>query len=520
MAGIIINMSKVKQVLRLHVQGVSNRKIARDLGLYKGTVNTYVRKIKEHEYSIEELLALDEPVLESKLFAGNPAYKQDRFEEFKGMIPYWEKELKNPHVTRYLLWEEYRKSHPDGYGYSRFCFHLGQILHARKPGSILQHNPGEKLFVDFAGDTFPYIDPESGEVIQTQVFVACLPYSDYAFVMAVPSQSTDDFLYALSCCLKHLGGSPKIVVTDNLKASVIKADRYEPTLNRVMDDFANHYGFVVLPARVKKPQDKASVENEVKIIYRRVYAKLRHHTFFSLEEINRALADKTREHNQTRQQQKGYCREEKFPAEEKPLLKELPEKDFEIKYYAKLRVAQNNCIYLARDKRYYSVPYQYIGEKADVIYTRSLVRIYVRGACMATHQRVIGFGYTTVKEHMGSGHNFYQDRSPAFYIRQAGKHSELLAELIAVIFQRAEVPEVQYKRCDGLLSLQRKTDPVIFEQVCRYALDNDILSYQSIKRVIDNKAYLHDVEEEKRQDGKNKNIQHINIRGKKYYAGE
>ena len=117
MAGIIINMSKVKQVLRLHAQGVSNRKIARDLGLYKGTVNTYVRKIKEHEYSIEELLALDEPVLESKLFAGNPAYKQDRFEEFKGMIPYWEKELKNPHVTRYLLWEEYRKSHPDGYGY-------------------------------------------------------------------------------------------------------------------------------------------------------------------------------------------------------------------------------------------------------------------------------------------------------------------------------------------------------------------------------------------------------------------
>ena len=121
---------------------------------------------------------------------------------------------------------------------------------------------------------------------------------------------------------------------------------------------------------------------------------------------------------------------------------------------------------------------------------------------------------------MGSGHNFYQDRSPAFYIRQAGKHSELLAELIAVIFQRAEVPEVQYKRCDGLLSLQRKTDPAIFEQVCRYALDNDILSYQSIKRVINNKAYLYDVEEEKRQDGKNKNIQHINIRGKKYYAGE
>ncbi len=517
MAGIIINMSKVKQVLRLHAQGVSNRKIAGDLGLYKGTVNTYVRKIKEHEYSIEELLALDEPVLESKLFAGNPAYKQDRFEEFKGMISYWEEELKKPHVTRYLLWEEYRESHPDGYGYSQFCFHLGQIIKARKPGSILQHHAGEKLFVDFAGDAVSYINRESGEVIQTQVFVACLPYSDYAFVMAVPSQSTDDFLYALSCCLKHPGGSPKIVVTDNLKASVIKTDRYEPELNRVMDDFANHYGFAVLPARVRKPQDKASVENEVKIVYRRVYAKLRHHTSFSLEEINRALADKTREHNQTRQQQKGYCREEKFLAEEKPLLKALPEKDFEIKYYAKLRVAQNNCIYLARDKHYYSVPYPYIGEEAHVIYTRSLVRIYIRGVYVATHLRTIGFGYTVVKAHMGSGHNFYHDRSPEFYIRQAGKHSELLAELFAVIFERAEIPEVQYKRCDGLLSLQRKTDPVIFERVCRYALDNDILTYQSIKRVMDAKAYMLNGEEEKQQGKKNRNIQHINIRGKKYY---
>lgn len=517
MAGIIINMSKVKQVLRLHAQGVSNRKTAGDLGLYKGTVNTYVRKIKEHESGIEELLAPDEPVLESKLFVGNPAYKQDRFEEFKGMISYREEELKKPHVTRYLLWEEYRESHPDGYGYSQFCFHLGQIIKARKPGSILQHHAGEKLFVDFAGDTVSYINRESGEVMQTQVFVACLPYSDYAFVMAVPSQSTDDFLYALSCCLKHLGGSPKIVVTDNLKASVIKTDRYEPELNRVMDDFANHYGFAVLPARVRKPQDKASVENEVKIVYRRVYAKLRHHTFFSLEEINRALADKTREHNQTRQQQKEYCREEKFLAEEKPLLKALPEKDFEIKYYAKLRVAQNNCIYLARDKHYYSVPYPYIGEEADVIYTRSLVRIYIRGVYVATHLRTIGFGYTVVKEHMGSGHNFYHDRSPEFYIRQAGKHSELLAELFAVIFERAEIPEVQYKRCDGLLSLQRKTDPVIFERVCRYAPDNDILTYQSIKRVMDTKAYMLNGEEGKHQGKKNRNIQHINIRGKKYY---
>ncbi|MDD4778916.1 MAG: IS21 family transposase [Fermentimonas sp.] len=512
-------MSKIKQVLRLHAQGVSNRKIAASLGIYKGTVNNYVHKITSHQWSLDELLSLEDPELERVLFAGNPAYKQERFDEFKEMIPYFEEELKKRHVTRYIIWQEYRQDHPEGYGYSQFCFHLGQVANARKPRSILHYNPAEKLLVDFAGDTVSYIDRETGEAIQTQVFVACLPYSDYTFIMAVPSQRTDDFLYALACCLNHLGGSPKIIIPDNLKAAVIKADRYEPELNRLMEDFANHYGIAVIPARAVKPKDKAAVENEVKIIYRRVYAKLRHHTFFSIDEINQAFAEKIREHNQTRQQQKDYCRQEKFLAEEKALLKELPKETFEVKYYTSLKIALNNCVYLARDKHYYSAPFQYIGQQADIIYTRSLVRIYVMGECVATHKRSVGFGYTTLKEHMSSSHNFYQSRSPEFYIRQAKKHSDTLAELFTAIFKGVEVPEIMYKRCDGLLALQRRTDPVTFERVCRYALENSILTLKSIKRVVDNKSYLHEMWQEDNQGNINMNIKHINIRGKKYYVG-
>ena len=519
MTGTITSMSKIKQVLRLHAQGVSNRKIAASLGIYKGTVNNYVHKITSHQWSLDELLSLEDPELERVLFAGNPAYKQERFDEFKEMIPYFEEELKKRHVTRYIIWQEYRQDHPEGYGYSQFCFHLGQVANARKPGSILHYNPAEKLLVDFAGDTVSYIDRETGEAIQTQVFVACLPYSDYTFIMAVPSQRTDDFLYALACCLNHLGGSPKIIIPDNLKAAVIKADRYEPELNRLMEDFANHYGIAVIPARAVKPKDKAAVENEVKIIYRRVYAKLRHHTFFSIDEINQAFAEKIREHNQTRQQQKDYCRQEKFLAEEKALLKELPKETFEVKYYTSLKIALNNCVYLARDKHYYSAPFQYIGQQADIIYTRSLVRIYVMGECVATHKRSVGFGYTTLKEHMSSSHNFYQSRSPEFYIRQAKKHSDTLAELFTAIFKGVEVPEIMYKRCDGLLALQRRTDPVTFERVCRYALENSILTLKSIKRVVDNKSYLHEMWQEDNQGNINMNIKHINIRGKKYYVG-
>src|SRR5690606_38659163 len=248
------------------------------------------------------------------------------------------------------------------------------------------------------------------EAVSVQVFVAALPFSNYAYAIAVPSQSTDDFLYALKCCLNSLGGVPQILVPDNLKAAVIKADRYEPTLNKVMEDFSNHYGFVVIPARPRMPKDKSNVENEVKQLYHRTYAKLRNHVFFSLEAMNAAIAEKIKEHNQTRMQQFEYCREEKFLAEEKALLKPLPSVDFEVKYYAQLRVLPNNCVYLARDKHHYSVPFQYIGVRVDLVYTRTLVQIYNGGSCIATHAREKGHGYTTLIEHFASTHQHYMQR--------------------------------------------------------------------------------------------------------------
>jgi len=245
----------IKQLLQLHRQGLSNRAIARELSIDKQTVNTYIRKIRDNQFDIEELLKLEDPVLESRFAAGSAAYTDLRFEKLKEKLPYYEQELKRKHVTRILLWNDYIVAHPDGYRYTQFCFHLNQLLVARKPTAHIEHNPGEKLYIDFAGDTIEFVDRETGCIQKAQVFVAALPYSDYTFAMATVSQTTDDFLYALSCCLSSLGGCPKIVVPDNLKAAVVKADRYEPDLNRVLEDFANHYGFVVLPARVRKCRD-------------------------------------------------------------------------------------------------------------------------------------------------------------------------------------------------------------------------------------------------------------------------
>ena len=513
MAGKLTSMSTIKQLIQLHEGGVSNRQIALILGLNKGTVNDYVNKLKSGGMQITELLQLDEPVLAGKFSAGTAAFTDSRFEQMKELLPYLEKELERKHVTRYLLWREYIEKNPSGYRYTQFCHHLNQQLVARKPSAILSHEAGEKLFVDFAGDRLEYIDRETGEVIKVQVFVACLPYSDYSFCMAVRSQSTDDFLYALSCCLRHLGGSPKILVPDNLKAAVIKADRYEPELNRVMEDFANHFNFVVCPARSRHPKDKAKVEGQIRIIYSRVYAKLRNQRFFSLEELNRALAEKTLEHNQTRMQRCDYSRQERFIADEKEKLRPLPQTVFEKKYYAELKVETNCFIRLARDRHYYSVPYIYIGEKVQVIYTRTLVKIFCRHSLVATHERTVGAGYTTVLTHLCSTHRFYRERSPEYYIKAAGNKSAVLKELVTAIFSNSNrPPELSYKTCDGLLSLARKTDPRKFEKACRIAMSAEKYGYRFVQALVEGKFLLMEETENYKPLP-----QTTGVRGKHYY---
>ena len=513
MAGKLTSMSKIKQLIQLHESGVSNRQIAQTPGLNKGTVNDYVSKLKSGNMQFSELLSLDEPVLEGRFSAGTAAFTDPRFEQFKELLPYFEKELERKYVTRHLLWKEYLEKYPSGYRYTQFCYHLSQQLAARKPSAVLNHEAGEKLFVDFAGDTLEYIDIETGEIVKVQVFIACLPYSDYSFCMAVKTQSTDDFLYALSCCLKHFGGIPKILVPDNLKAAIIKADRYEPELNRVMEDFANHYGFVVCPTRPYRPKDKAKIEGQVRIIYSRVYAKLRNQRFFSMEELNRALAEKTLEHNQTRMQRCDYSREERFLAGEKEKLRPLPETGYEKKYYTDLKVENNCCIYLSRDKHYYSVPYVYIGEKTQVIYTRTLVKIYCRRTLVATHERTVGFGYTTLTEHLCSSHRFYRERSPEYYIRAAGKKSNVLRELITAIFNNSKrPPELSYKTCDGLLSLSRKTDPKRFEKACQIAMNAEKYSYRFVRYLVEGKSLLMEETENYKPLPETENV-----RGKHYY---
>lgn len=523
MAGKSKEMSKIKQVIKLHMEGMPNRAIGRELGLYKGTVNKYVKLAEADPLKLEELVKLDDPVLEKRLCGGNPAYSDKRFDELQDLLPYIVEELENcekTHVTRYLLWEEYKRDHPDGYEYTQFCYHCNQFVAAQKPSFVMkQDRPGgEYLYIDYAGDTMEYVDPETGEVIKCQVFIAVLPASDYPFIKAVRSQKIEDFIHGLECSLRAFGGVPKILVPDNLKAAVIKSDRYQPELNQIMEDFANHHGCVVIPARAAKPKDKSNAEGSVCRAYRRIYAPLRHQQFFSIEELNEAIFALTKQFVQKRMQQIPFTREERFIALEKPNLKPLRPEPFEIRMRTILKVQPNSHVYLGRDKAYYSVPYRLIGRDVKVEYTPTLVAIYYEGEKVALHARCYTFGkYNTIESHLPSYYSDYVNLSPEKYIDRALAISETLANVMVNIFTKKSgvPPEVHYKSCDGLFHLQKKAPGDIFEKACQIALEYNNCNYGFIKNLVESKCSgFQSMEDEPVLFPDDK---HSNIRGRSYY---
>jgi transposase len=481
-------MSRIKQMLRLSQDGVSNRQIAKQLGISRDKVNEYVKAAREDPLGFTGLLKMEDPVLEKRFHSGNPAYTDERMETFLRLLPDFVEQLKHKHVTRQMVWEDYRIMYPEGYGKSQFFFHLAQNLRARKQvTSVLQHDPGLELYVDFAGDTLGYVDSGTGAFISTQTFVATLACTDYAFALCVPSQKTEDFLYALRRCLEFYGGVPGIVVPDNLKAAVIRADKYEPTVNKALEDMGNHYGFVVVPCQPAKPKQKSKVENQVQIIYHRIYARLYNRQFFSMEELNDAVTELLRNHNRTRMQQRPYTREEHFHAVEKETLKPLPDVPYMMRRYADVTVQQNGHVYLSCDKRYYSVPYRLIGCRAKIIFTASLVKIFVKGEQVAVHPRVRSFGYSSLDEHLASNTLAFTKRSATYYRQRAQGVSESLYRLFDAMYECSNgscPPEYYYRTCDMMLHLQRNYLPEFFDRACEICLENRLFTGKKLENII------------------------------------
>ena len=483
MSGNPIYMSQLKQILRLLSQGYSLKGIVRETGVARNTIKGYLRAIKARAINLEEVLIMEDLRVEHLLHAPLSTEKE-RKEDFMLRLEKLQSELQHPHVTKQLLWEEYKREYAQGYQYSQFCYYLDLYDKSQKATLVMEHEAGDKVFVDFTGDKLHYVNRLSGEIIPCEVFLATLGYSNYTAVGAVHSQKIPDVVTASVNALNYIGGSPRAIVPDCLKAAVTKSDRYEPVINEVFLDMANHYGMVVLPARAGKPKDKAKVERAVTISYQRVFAPLRKLTFYSLQELNAALAEQATILNSRKMQQSGHSREVLLERDERPLLRPLPEESYELKQHLILTVQQNCHVYFSKQKKYYSAPYRFIGFKVHVIITTSLVRMYYHGECVATHSTEQTSKYNTIREHLPSHHQIVLSGMNQESIKERARSiGAPVLEVIERVLRNSIHPEQAYKSCQGILVIANKTTKEILLQSCVIALQYNACTYRNIQRL-------------------------------------
>lgn len=415
MSGTPIEMSKVKQVIRMYESGVPKKEIARRLGISRNTVKDYIKKTEEKNLSPPEILEKATPELEG-LF-GDSVYTTEKYFQLESQFPYFEKELRRIGVTRQLLWHEYKRRYSDGYGYSKFCNHFSRWRKTSNASMHMEHEPGDKTYIDFAGKKLFYFDREIGEDVPVEVLVTILGYSQLIYVEGVKSQKGDHFVYGCENALQFYQGASKALVPDNLKSAVTEASKYEPRINEMYREFANHYNMVVYPARSRKPQDKALVEKAVSIVYNKIYAVLRNRVFYSLEELNQAIWDLLDQINDENFQGKPFSRRDLFEQEEKHLLQPLPHDRFEITESSRVTVMKNSFVRLGKDKHYYSVPYRHIDKRVRMVYGYRNVSIYLNGERIAFHQRDRrSYKYTIVPDHLPSTHQHVADWNPEKFL--------------------------------------------------------------------------------------------------------
>ncbi len=506
-------MKQIRQIYRLYAQGVSKVQISQRLLISRNTVKKYIELFKNKRLTYKDLEQLSDSDLGNYLSSKDPEVPE-KLAQLRVLFPYFEKELKKVGVTKNLLWREYKEKYPDGYQSSQFCKYYNDWKRSSAVVMHFEHKAGDKLFIDFTGKKLAITDRETGEVRECEVFVAVLGSSQYTYVEVCRSQKKEDFIRCIENALHYMGGVPQALVTDNLKSAVTKSSKYEPTLNETFLDFAEHYQTSVLPTRAYKPRDKALVENCVRITYSRIFAPLRHHVLFSLDQANIAVLEKLDVHNRTNFQGRKYSRFDLFKEVEQKELFTLPDRKYEMKYYAYGTVYKNSHIYLNKDKHYYSVPFEYIGKRVKIIYSDSEVTIFYKHEPIAAHTRNYqAFRYSTIKDHMPSTHQFVADWNPDKFINWAKGIGPECRTYIIKILEKQQHPEQNYKSCLGILSFAKKVGKQRLNNACKRGLEYEVFNYKIIQSILE--KGLDKLDEDPHQD---RTIPlHDNIRGKNYY---
>jgi transposase len=481
-----LSMRKIGEVLRLKWScDLSNRAVARSCRISHSTVSDYLTRAEKAglKWPLPETLTEDE--LYQLLF---PEKNQDEKASSKP-LPDWEKvrkELKKRNVTLRLIWVEYKEDHPDGYQYSQFCDLYRQYIQKLDPPMRQNHKGGEKLFVDYAGDTIPITDPKTGEVWQAQIFVAVQGASSYTYAEAQASQELFHWIGGHVRAILFFGGCNQIIVPDNLKQGVKSPCWYDPDLNQTYLEMAQHYGVAILPARVKKPRDKAKAEVGVQVVERWILARLRNRTFFSLAECNRVIRGLLDEINKRPMAHLQKSRLELFAELDRPALQPIPAEPYE---YATYKTARVNIDYhVDFEKHFYSVPYAFIHEEVRIRATERLVEIFHKSKRdpIATHPRSHTPGrYSTQTDHLPPKHQKAGEWNPERLKRWAEEIGPKTADLVGAILSSRQHPEQAFRSCLGILRLSGQFTQTQMEMACQIARETQTLNYRGVKEVLD-----------------------------------
>jgi transposase len=504
-----ISMRKLKEAARLLLEfKLGVRQIARTCNISTSTAHAYVDRLKELDVPYGEIAAMGDDELGELLFPKEQRSSAKRLPDFE----YLSKEMTKKGVTLLLLHEEYKKDNPGGYEQSRFYTLYREWAKKVDPVMRFTHKAGEKMFIDFSGDKAHYQDPTTGKIVEVELFISVLGASSYLYARAVSDQTTENFVNCTIKAFEFYGGCTEYVVPDNARSAVTHPSYYEPDINRVFAAMAEHYTIAVLPTRVRKPRDKAKVENGVLQAQRRILASLRNTTFFSLAELNKAIAEETKKLNERPMTGISKSRHDLFLEIDKPALRPLPQERYTLTAWKKGKVHIDYHIDV--EKTHYSVPYTLLGQNVDISYTSSLVEIYHRGKRIASHMRVNKPGaFVTDKLHMPHSHRQYLEWTPErikSWGEKIGLHTKLLME---AIMEHREHPEHGYRSCLGLIRLAKLYPPERVDQACKRACDLQAYNYKSVKALLERGL------EKMSPEVKQKIIPlHSNVRGKNYYT--
>jgi transposase len=474
---------KISEALRLKAEGLSIRDIATAVGAGPTTVYEYLHRAEAAGISWPLGDDLDEEAVEARLFPAPSGELQAR-----RPVPDWRavhRELKaHRHVTLRLVWLEWRADHPDGWGYSQFCWHYQRWLGVQDVVMRLSYAGGERMFVDFAGDKGRWVDPSSGEVHEAEIFVSVLGCSGMLYVEATRGQDLGSWVGAHVHAWEAYGGVAEITIPDNLRAGVTKACFYEPELNPTYAELARHYGTSVLPTRTYRPRDKAAAEAGVLTAERWVLAPLRHRRFFSLGELNAAIRQQVAVVNGRPFRGEPASRAELFAELERPALRRLPEGRYELAAWKKVTV---NIDYHVEgpDRRFYSVPYQLVRQRLELRATATTIEVYRAGKRVASHRREYGRRrYVTDPAHMPASHRAHAEWTPSRLISWAGTVSPATATFVEKLLASRPHPEHAYRACLGLMSLAKRYGPERLSAAAERALGSGAISYSSVKSIL------------------------------------